>query len=162
MELRITTPFFIIYSCFTVLGYHIMSEILHVNNHVFENSLIKIQKKLCQNILHKDMLLRYENCKTFPKGMHLKFYLSLCDEDRNLQQKCNFILRAAASKIQDQIIKDLNIKISSLRQIINLRESAVKRISNEHFKSLKCKIKRITDKERENINVKFINIIEAI
>ena len=97
-----------------------MSEILHGNNHVFENSLIKIEKKLCQSILHKEIILLYKNCKTFPKGLHLKFNLSLCEEDRNLQRKCNFILRAAAGKIQDQRIKALNTKISSLRQkIIN-------------------------------------------
>ena len=92
-----------------------MSKILHSNNHVFENSLIKMEKKLCQNILHKEMLLCYKNCKTFPKGLHLKFNRSLCKEDRNLQRNCNFILYAAASKIQDQIIKVLNIKINSIR-----------------------------------------------
>ena len=33
----------------------------------------------------------------------------------------------------------------------NLRKSVIKRISKEQFKSLNCKIKRITDKEREKI-----------
>ena len=76
-----------------------MSEILHGNNHVFQNSLIKIEKKLCQNILHKELLLRYKSCKAFPKGLHLKFNRSLCKEDRNLKRNCNFILCAAAGKI---------------------------------------------------------------
>ena len=134
-----------------------MSEILHGNNDVFENSLIKIEKKLCQNILLKEMLHRYKNCKTFPKGLHLKFNLSLSKEDRNLQQNCNFILLDAAGKIQDQIIKALYIKISSPRQKIrNLRKSATKRISKEQFKSLNCKIRRITDKEREKIKQRQI------
>ena len=93
-----------------------MSEIIHGNNQVFGNSLIKIEKSLCQNILHKEMLLRYKNCKTFLKGFHLKFNLSLCKEDRNSQLNYNFILCAAAGKIQDQIMKALHIKISSLRQ----------------------------------------------
>ena len=129
-----------------------MSEILHGNNHVFENSPIKIEKKLCQNILRKEMLLHYKNCKTFSKGLHLKFNLSLCKKDRNLQRNCNFILRAAAVKIQDQIIKALNIEISQLQQNIrNLRKSIIKRISKKQFKSLNCKIKRITGKEREKI-----------
>ena len=98
-----------------------MSKIFHSNNHVFENSLIQIEKKLCQNILHKEMLLRYKNCieekyqEKYPKGLHLKFNLSLCKEDRTLQRNCNFILCAAAGKIQDQIIKVLNIKINSIR-----------------------------------------------
>ena len=135
----------------------IMSEILHGNNNAFENSLIKIEKKLCQNILHKEMLHPYKNCKTFPKGFHLKFNLSLWKEDLNSQRNCNFILRAAARKIQDQIIKALNIKISSLRQKIrNLRKSAAKAISKKQFKSLDCKIKRITDKEREKIKQRRI------
>ena len=126
-----------------------MPEILHSSNHLFENSLIQIEKKLCQNILHKEMLLLYKNCKTFPKGLHLKFNLSLC-KDRNLQRNRNFILCAAAGKIQDQIIKALNIKINSLRQkMTNLRKTVAKRISKEQLKSLNCKIKRTTDKERE-------------
>ena len=89
-----------------------MSEILHGNNHVSENSSIKIEKKLRQNILRKEMLLRYKNCKTFPKGLHLKFNLSLCKKDRNLQRNCNFVFRAAAVKIQDLIIIALKIEFS--------------------------------------------------
>ena len=81
--------------------------------------------------------------------MHLKFNLSLCKEDRNSQLNYNFILCAAAGKIQDQIMKALNIKISSLRQKIrNLRKSDAKTISKEQFKSLNCKIKRIIDNEK--------------
>ena len=103
------------------------------------------------------MLHRYKNCKTFLKGLHLKFNWSLSKEGRNLQQNCNFILRDAAGKIQDQIIKALYIKISSLRQKIrNLRKSAAKTISKEQFKSLNCKIRRITDKEREKIKQRQI------
>ena len=129
-----------------------MSEIIHGNNQVFGNSLIKIEKRLCQNILHEEMLLRYKNCKTFLKGLHLKLNLSLCKEDRKSQLNYNFILRAAAGKIQDQIMKAQNIKISSQRQKIrNLCKSDAKTISKEQFKSLNCKIKRITDKEREKI-----------
>ena len=133
-----------------------MSKILHGNNHVFENSLIKITKKLCQNILHKEMLLRYKNCKTFPKGLHLKFNLSLCKEDRNLQRNCNFILRAAAGKIQDEINKALNIKISLPQEKIRNLPSVVKRISKKQFKSLNCKMKRINDKERKKIKQRQI------
>ena len=134
-----------------------MSKILHGNNYVFENSLIHIEKKLCQNILHKEMLLCYKNCKTYPKGFHLKFNLSLCKEDRTLQRNCNFILCAAAGKIQDQIIKALIIKINSLRQKVrNLLKSVAKRISKEQLKSLNCKIKRITDKETEKIKQRQI------
>ena len=132
-----------------------MSEILHGYNHVFENSLIKIEKKLYQDILQKEMLLRHRNCKTFPKGLHLKFSLSFCKQDRNLQRNCNFILRAAAGKIPDQIIKALNIKISSPK-IRNLRKSVVKRISKEQFKSPNCKIRRIIDKEKEKIKQRQI------
>ena len=135
-----------------------MSEIIHGNNQVFGNSLIKIEKSLCQNILHKEMLLRYKNCKTYPNGLHLKFNLSLCKEDRTLQRNCNFILCAAAGKIQDQIIKALNIKINSLRQKVkNLLKSVAKRISKEQLKSLNCKIKRITDKETEKIKQRQIH-----
>ena len=134
-----------------------MSKILHGNNHVFENSLIQIEKKLCQNTFHKEMLPRYKNCKTFPKGLHLKFNLSLCKEDRSLQRNCNFILCAAAGKIQDQIIKALNIKINSLRQKVrNLLKSVAKRLSKEQLKSLNCKIKIITDKETEKIKQRQI------
>ena len=103
------------------------------------------------------MLLRYMNCKTSSKGWHSKFNLSLCKEDRNFQRNYNFILRAAASKIQDEIIKALNMKINSLRQKIrHLRKSVAKRISKEQLKSLNCKIKRITDKEREKIKQRQI------
>ena len=95
------------------------------------------------------MLIRYKNCKTFSKAMHLNFNLSLSKEDHNLKRTCNFILRAAVSKVQDQITKALNIQISSLRQKLrNLRKSVVKRTNKEQFKSLECKVKKITDKER--------------
>ena len=108
------------------------------------------------------MLLRYKNCKTFPKGLHLKFNLPLC-KDRNLQRNRNFILCAAAGKIQDQIIKALNIKINSLRQkMTNLGKTVAKKISKEQLKSLNCKIKRTTDKEREKNPIKSANIIETI
>ena len=118
-----------------------MSKILHSNNHVFENSLIQIERKLCQNILHEETLFRYKNCKRFPKGLHLNFNLSLCKEDRNLQRNCNFILCAATGKIQDQVTKALNIKINSIREKVrNLRKSVPKRIGKEQFKSIKRKI----------------------
>ena len=54
------------------------------------------------------LLLCYKNCKIFPEGLHLKFNLLLCKKGGNLQRKCNFILCAGASKIQDQLIKALN------------------------------------------------------
>ena len=103
------------------------------------------------------MLLCYKNCKTFPKGLHLKFNLSLYKGDCKFQRNCNFMLPAAAGKIQDQIIKALNIKISALGQKRkNIRKSVVKRISKEQFKSLKCKIKKVIDKGREKIKQRQI------
>ena len=85
----------------------------------------------------------YKNCKTFLKGLHLKFNLSLC-KDRNLQRNCNFILCAAAGKIHDQIIKARNIKINSLRQKIrNLRKTVAKRISKNSFNHLAVKSKEL-------------------
>ena len=74
-----------------------------------------------------------------------------------MQRNCNYILCAAAGKIQDHIIKALNIKINSIRQKVrNLRKSVARRISKEQLRSLKCKIKRITDKEREKIKQRQI------
>ena len=108
-----------------------------------------LRKSYVRISYRNEMLICYKNCKTFPKDLHLNFNLSLYKEDRNLKRTCNFILRAAASKIQDQITKALNIKISSLRQKLrNLRKSVAKRTNKEQFKSLECKIKKITDKER--------------
>ena len=49
------------------------------------------------------------------------------------------------------------MRINSLRQKIrHLRKSVAKRISKEQLKSLNCKIKRVTDKEREKIKQRQI------
>lgn len=82
-----------------------MSQFFYDSNYDFENSLIKTEKKLRQNILHKEMLIRYKSCKPFPKDLTLIFKLLLCKEERNLKCKGNFKLRAAAAKIQNQITK---------------------------------------------------------
>ena len=49
------------------------------------------------------------------------------------------------------------MRINSLRQKIrHLGKSVAKRISKEQLKSLNCKIKRVTDKEREKIKQRQI------
>lgn len=68
----------------------IKPEIVHGNDYLYENFLLKIVQKSCQITLHREMLMRYKKSKTFPKDLTLRFNLSLCKKDRNLQQTALF------------------------------------------------------------------------
>ena len=47
----------------------------------------------------------YERNRRYPKGLRLKFILSLCSDSPELQRNCNCVLQNASLKLRDIILK---------------------------------------------------------
>ena len=77
-------------------------------------SLLNTEKKLCKLLLHKDILTIYKNHNRQPKGFNIKFNLSLCAKNKDLQRSCKPILNKASRNIKE-IIKAVNIDIHHLK-----------------------------------------------
>ena len=92
-----------IYSLLKVATVSIMSQILEGTLKQYESKLYNIEKKLCKTIKHKELLLSYKRSKKYPKGMKLKFDLSLCNRNIQLKNQCNKILDTASFRIRDKI-----------------------------------------------------------
>ena len=72
-----------------------MSEIL--TNTKLEEKLLTIKKKITRYNHHKESLQNYKVSRKYPKGLALKFNLSLCSDSPNLQKRCRNILRILLS-----------------------------------------------------------------
>ena len=89
--------------------------------------------------------------------LQLKFNHSLSKEGRNLQQKCNSIVHAVATEVQNHVMKAFNIKIDLLKQELrNISEKIAKRINNKQLKQLFVKLRKLLIKKRENKNKNVI------
>ena len=115
-----------------------MSQILQGTSKKYESKLYNIEQKLCKTIKHKELLLSYKISKKYPKGMKLKFNLSLCNSNIQLKNECNKILDTASFGIRDKIIKALNKEITSLKRKRSENHISIKnKTTKENYKLIK-------------------------
>ena len=91
-------------------------------------NLHNIENKLTRCNHHKDFVQNYETNRKYPKGLSLKFNLSLCPASDELQKLCRNILRNASFQFRDVIIKAVNKKIENLKIIRSACINEVKKI----------------------------------
>ena len=103
-----------------------MSQILRGAVKQYVNNLFKIERKLCKAAKHKQLLLTYKKSKKYPKGMTLRFHLSLCNHDYKLNDVCSKILHKASTGIRDEIIKAPEKEIITLRAKRNNNRNNIK------------------------------------
>ena len=116
-----------------------MTEILQTTH--LERNLFKIENKITSYSQHRIILKKYKNNWKYPKGLSLKFNLSLCSKSEDLQKLCRNILRNASFKLPDNILIAVSKRIDDL-----------KIVRNEYFHALKDNIP----------NGSFIDICERI
>ena len=115
-----------------------MSQILLGLLKQYVNSLFNIERKLCKATKHKQLLLTYKKSKKYPKGMRLRFHLSLCNHDNKLKDVCSKILHKASTGIRDEIIKALEKEIRNLRTKRNNNRNNIKnKTTRENYKLIK-------------------------
>ena len=116
----------------------IISQILRGALKQYVNNLFNIERKLCKATKHKQLLLTYKKSKKYPKGMRLRFHLSLCNHDNKLKDVCSKILHKASNGIRDEIIKALEKEIRTLRTKCNNNRNNIKNKSaRENYKLIK-------------------------
>ena len=106
-----------------------MSQILRGALKQYEGNLFNIERKLCKVTKHKQLLLTYKKSKKYPKGMKLRFHLSLCNHDNKLKDVCSKILHKASTGICDEIIKALEKEIRTLKTKRNHNRNNIKTVT---------------------------------
>ena len=93
---------------------------------------------MCKANKHKHFLLSHEKSKKYPKGVKLRFYLSLCDHDDKFKVVCSKILHKTSTGILDEIIKALEKEIRTLRTKRNNNRNNIKnKTTRENYKLIK-------------------------
>ena len=115
-----------------------MSQILRGTLKEYINNLFNIERKLCKATKHRQLLLTYKKLKKCPKGMKLRFHLSLCNHDNKLKDVCSNMLHKASTDIHDEIIKALEKEIRTLRtKRKNNRNNIKNKTTRENCKLIK-------------------------
>ena len=101
-----------------------MAEILQTIQ--LERNLFKIENKITRYSHHRIFLEKYNNNRKYPKGLSLKFNISLRSNSEDLQKSCQNILRNASFKLRDNILTAVSKRIEE-----------IKIVRNEYFYALK-------------------------
>ena len=84
------------------------------------------------------MLLNYKKSKKYPRGIKLRFHLSLWNHDNKLKEVCSKILHEALTIIRDEIIKTLEKEVRTLRtKCINKLNNINNKTTRENYKLIK-------------------------
>jgi len=114
-----------------------------------------------------ELLMNYKKNRKYPKGMSLIFNLSLCCENKKLQNDCNNILRDTSFKLRDTILNEVRKKVEDINIQRNEKFKMFKDNLNAHElvnirKFVESKIKKLTSDikashqrkyERDNIQI---------
>ena len=99
--------------------------------------LLNIEEKLCRYTLHEELLVNYKKNRKYPKGMQLKFNLSLCSDSDSLNKTCESALRQTSFKLRDSILKEVRSHITYLS---NLRKELISvingNVSSSEFRNI--------------------------
>ena len=112
-----------------------MGSILHTTQ--LEKDLLRNEKKIKNYNCHKKFLENYKYNQKHPKGLTLKFNLTLCEDSEHLQKSCRNILRNASFKLRDHILTAVNKKLEDLKITRNGYLHALRNeTSSENFQSI--------------------------
>ena len=64
-------------------------------------------------------LEKYKNSQKYPKGLSLKFNLSLCSNSEDVQKSCQNFLQNASFKLHDNIIAAVTKRTEDLKIVRN-------------------------------------------
>ena len=126
---------FIVKSCYRI--YHVTDPSRTLKQ--YESKLYNIEKKLSKTVKHKELLLSYKRSKKYPKGMKLKFNLSLCSRNIQLKKECKKILDTASFRIRGKITKALNKEITSLKRKRSKNYTSIKNKTTNKITNLSKK-----------------------
>ena len=97
--------------------------------------LWNIEKELFKLLLHKELLPTYRNVKRYPKGFNIKFNLSWCANNPDLQKYCKTISSRASKSIMSRVLNEVNNDIHRLKkQCKNLKVQLVSNLSDKDYK----------------------------
>ena len=68
-------------------------------------TISSLENTICRYEEHNNLLRTYKNNRSVPKGLKLKFNLSLCENDHRLKKEISKILNKSSSQIQESLIK---------------------------------------------------------
>ena len=121
-----------------------MPEIL--SDTQLERKLLTIKKKITRYNHHKEFLQNYKVNPKYPKGLGLKFNLSLCSDSPNLQKTCRGILRNASFQLSDNIIQSITEKLQQFSFIWKQSYNTLtEKISSNQLTEICKAIKRETE-----------------
>ena len=110
-----------------------MAEIL--SNTQLVRKLLTIEKKITTYNHHKEFLHNYKVNRKYPKGLGLKFNLSLCSDLPDLQKTCRSILRNASFQLHDNIIHTITEKLQQFSFIRKQSYNILKENISSKFSS---------------------------
>ena len=110
-----------------------MAEILSKTQLV--RKLLTIEKKITTYNHHKEFLHNYKVNRKYPKGLGLKFNLSLCSDLPDLQKTCRSILRNASFQLRDNIIQTITEKLQQFSFIRKQSYNILKENISSKFSS---------------------------
>ena len=118
-----------------------MAEILQTIQ--LERNLFKIENKITRYSHHIIFLEKYKNNRKYPKGLSLKFNISLRSNSEDLQKSCRNILRNASFKLLDNILTAVSKRIEELKIVRNEYFYALKNnVPNDSFVDICERIKK--------------------
>ena len=91
------------------------------------------------NTVIQELLSSYKRSKKYPKGLKLKFNLSLCTRNIQLKKECNKILDTASFRIRDKITEALNKEITSLKTKRSENHTSIKNKTTKKITNLSKK-----------------------
>lgn len=101
-----------------------------------KKKISKAENAFSRYNLHTELLKIYKQNKKTPKGLALKFNLSLCPTDKQLIKETNRILKRSSMYLQESLIKATTRHITKLQsEKDNLKNKLKHLISNEDFNS---------------------------
>ena len=129
-----------------------------VSNIELKKIIGKLDNTVCRYTEHNNLLNTYKNNKKTPKGLQLKFNLSLCPGDKQLIKEVGKCLRQCSYRIQESLIK---ANVRHIEHTKAKRDSLVvdlkKSISDNLFNQYMDTIKSNTDNLRQTIQNRHKN-----
>ena len=99
-----------------------------------QRKISEIENKITRYSHHISFLEKYKNNRKYPKGLSIKFNLSLCSDSEDLRKSCQNILRNASFKLRDNIITAVRKRIEHLKIVKNERFHALNdNVPNDSF-----------------------------
>ena len=108
-------------------------EILHATQQD-KYLILNKEKQLCRYTLHQELLTNCKGNRKYPKGIRLKFNLSLCLGSPELQRHCKRVPRNTSLKLRGIIFKTVELKVKEISKDPDLLRKKI--LNLETFKTM--------------------------